>query len=124
MTEHDRIKKRYQELITQSLNYFPEPNETLNAPTSQGVYVIRKGNSVLHVGRTLRGRYGLKQRLQNHLEKKGSSFTIKYLKMNGAALRKKIYTYQYLAVKGDRERALLEAYTIGVLCPKHIGLGV
>lgn len=124
MKEYDRIKKRYHELIKQSKNHFPEHNKTLDAPTEHGVYIIRKGNTVLHVGRTLRGKDGLKQRLQNHLEKKGSSFTIKYLKMNGAILRKRTYTYQCLVVKNNRERALLESYTIGVQCPKHIGLGV
>lgn len=33
------------------------------------------------------------------------------------------YGFRYLTVKNPRQRALLEAYAIGVLCPAHIGLG-
>lgn len=92
----------------------------MEAPLEPGVYVIRKEKNVLHVGRTSRAKYGIYQRLKNHLHG-ASSFTDKHLKGNGEALRKG-QTYQYLIVKDARLRALLEAYTIGMLCPKHIGL--
>jgi hypothetical protein len=35
---------------------FPQEREQLIAPLEPGVYVIRKGDTVLHVGRTLRGK--------------------------------------------------------------------
>jgi len=90
------------------------------APSKQGVYVIRKGQVVLHVGRTVGGKNGLRQRLKNHLYG-SSSFTNKYLNGKGAVLRKR-HTYQFLMVKkNERLRSLLEAYAIGMLCPKHIG---
>jgi len=100
---------------------FPQERQQLKAPSEPAVYIIRKGEIVLHVGRTLRGKYGLYQRLKNHLYG-ASSFTDKYLKGNGATLRKG-HTYQFLVVEDARLRALLEAYAIGTLCPKHIGLG-
>jgi hypothetical protein len=43
-------------------------------------------DKVLHVGRTPRGKKGLRQRLNNHLHA-GSSFTLKYLDGHGARLR-------------------------------------
>ena len=92
------------------------------APPEPGVYVIRKSDAVLHVGRTLRGKNGLYQRLKNHLHG-SSSFTHEYLKGKEVVLRDGKHTYQFLVVKNTRTRALLEAYAIGVLCPKHIGLG-
>jgi hypothetical protein len=86
------------------------------------VYIIRKEETVLHVGRTLRGRDGIHQRLKNHLHG-SSSFTNEYLKGNGAILREDACTYQYLELEDPRKRALLEALAVGTLCPKHIGLG-
>ena len=83
--------------------------------------MIRKGKTVLHVGRTLRGEGGLRQRLNNHLHGR-SSFTKKFYKGRGRNLRSG-HTYQFLVVEDARRRALLEAYAIGRLCPKHLGLG-
>ena len=76
---------------------------------------------MLHVGRTHRGKKGLHQRLCNHLYG-ASSFTVEYLKGVGKKLRKD-HTYQYLEVKCDRQRALLEAYATGIECPEYLGLG-
>ncbi len=120
-SEKERVKKNFQALIEQQKYQFPRIRETLEAPLEPGVYIIRKNENVLHVGRTLRGKNGLYQRLKNHLHG-SSSFTNKYFNGNGAMLRKG-YTYQYMVIKNPRLRALLEAYAIGVLCPKHIGLG-
>ncbi len=86
------------------------------------MYIIRKGETVLHVGRTLRGQDGLHQRLKNHLHG-SSSFTREYLKGKGATLRESGYVYQFLELEDSRKRALLEAYAIGTLCPEHLGLG-
>lgn len=121
-SESQIIKDLFNKLCKQHELSFPQYRKALNAPSQPGVYTIRKEKSVLHVGRTLRGKGGLHQRLKNHLHG-SSSFTNKYLKGKGEILRKNGYTYQYLKVKDPRLRALLEAYAVGNLCPKHIGLG-
>jgi hypothetical protein len=86
------------------------------------VYVITdpKGR-VVHVGRTLRGRRGLYQRLRNHLQGQ-SSFVLLYLGGKGTKLRKG-FSYQYLKVSDNRQRALVESLAVGRLCPLHIGIG-
>lgn len=121
-SETQKIKALFTKLRKQPERQFPREREQLEAPLEPGVYVIRnKKKIVLHVGRTLNGKNGLYQRLKNHLHG-SSSFTNKYLKGNGAKLRKGC-TYQSLVVKNPRQRALLESYAVGMLCPKHIGLG-
>jgi excinuclease UvrABC nuclease subunit len=118
--ESQEVKRLFSELCVQSGRSFNR--QPLDAPSKPGVYIIRQGETVLHVGRTLHGRGGLHQRLENHLHG-SSSFTKEYLKGKGAILREGGYTYQYLELEDSRKRALLEAYAIGTLCPKHIGLG-
>jgi hypothetical protein len=76
---------------------------------------------VVHVGRTLRGHNGLKQRLVNHLRGQ-SSFVQAHLKGKASRLRDE-YTFQYLEVPDDRKRALLECLAIASYCPEHLGLG-
>lgn len=120
--ESKEVKILFDKLCVQPKLSFPQFRQLLNAPSKQGVYIIRKEETVLHVGRTLRSRNGIHQRLKNHLHG-SSSFTNKYLKGKGATLRKDGYTYQYLVLEDPRKRALLEAYAVGTLCPKHIGLG-
>ena len=83
---------------------------------------IREEEVVLHVGRTQRGKNGLRQRINNHLHG-ASSFHIEYLKPKRINLRSAQYTYQYLELADARKRALLESYAVGTLCPKHIGTG-
>jgi excinuclease UvrABC nuclease subunit len=120
--ERQEVKSLFDKLCAQPKRSFPQYRQPLDAPSKPGVYIIRKEESVLHVGRTLRGRDGIHQRLKNHLHG-SSSFTNEYLKGKGATLRKDCYTYQYLELEDPRKRALLEAYAVGTLCPKHIGLG-
>ncbi len=120
--ESQEVKMLFDELRAQPKRSFPQPRQPLDASSKPGVYIVRKGQTVLHVGRTLRGRDGIRQRLKNHLHG-SSSFTYEYLKGNGATLRKNGYTYQYLTLENPRKRALLEAYAVGTLCPNHIGLG-
>lgn len=120
--ECEKVKKLFNQLVNQEKQRFPQEREQWKAPTTHGVYVIRKDEIVLHVGRTLRGKGGLRQRLQNHLSG-ASSFTEGFLDGDGAKLRDQSYTYQYLEEENSRLRALLEAYAVGTLCPKHIGLG-
>ena len=122
--EYQKIEKLFRELCEQRLYDFPGKGytESIGVPNKQGVYIIfGSDNSVLHVGRTQRGKNGLRQRLNNHLLGQ-SSFVDKYLKGRGSALRKG-YKFKYLVVEDPRERALVEAFTIGKLCPVHLGLG-
>ena len=125
-SEYQQIKNQSKKLCSQEPHSFPKPYGRLDVPKEHGVYIIReeirRRKKVLHVGRTLRGKGGLHQRLMNHLHG-SSSFTIYFLGNNGAKLREDRYTYQYLIVEEPRERALLEAYTTGTLCPEHVGLG-
>ncbi len=120
--EHQGIKNLFESLCSQPKKAFPQPRQPLDAPAKHGVYIIRQGGTVLHVGRTVRGQDGLHQRLNNHLHG-SSSFTRKYLNGKGATLRENGFTYQFLEVEDARKRALLEAFAVGVLCPKHLGLG-
>jgi len=121
-SESQEVKMLFNKLCSQPKQSFPQYRQSLDASSMPGVYIIRKGETVLHVGRTLRGKGGIHQRLENHLHG-SSSFTDKYLKGKGATLREDGYTYQYLKLEDPRKRALLEAYAVGTLCPKHIGLG-
>jgi len=124
--EIQEIKKLFRELRKQDKQPFPKKSKTLYAPREHGVYIIHKQirgrETILHVGRTLRGRNGIYQRLKNHLGG-ASSFTKKTLNGKGSTLRRNGHTYQCLVIKHPRKRALLEAYAIGTLCPKHLGLG-
>ncbi len=123
MTERQRVRELLSQLNARPRLAFPKARETLEAPKSHGVYIIRNANQrVVHVGRTYRGKAGLYQRLRNHLNAQ-SSFVEVYLKGNGNKLRKR-YTYQYLVVPNNRQRALLENYATAWHCPAHLGLGV
>lgn len=120
--ERIEIEQLFEKLCKQVRHPFPQKRQPTDAPTDQGVYIIREGDVILHVGRTLRGKEGLQQRIKNHLSG-SSSFSKNYLKVNGVNLREGKYLYQYLVVNDPRKRALLEAYAVGMLCPEHLGLG-
>jgi len=120
-SETKEVKRLFRELRRQKKLAFPKARGQLEAPKEQGVYIIYRGNNVMHIGRTLRGKNGLHQRLKNHLQG-NSSFTKKKFNGSGSKLRAG-FKYQLLKVRSDRKRALLEAYATGVLCPVHIGLG-
>jgi hypothetical protein len=120
--EQKTIKKWFETLIGARLCDFPKRGERLDAPKERGVYVIYDPREkVAHVGATPRGKGGIHQRLTNHLHGQ-SSFIKKCFKGDGSKLRDG-FSYRCLPVEDDRLRALLEAYAIGYLCPKHIGLG-
>jgi hypothetical protein len=120
--EFKKIASLFDELIRAPRRKFPAPKQSLEAPDQQGVYIIYSpSNKVLHVGSTPRARKGLAQRLRNHLAAQ-SSFTLHYLNSDGSRLRRG-YKFRCLIVRSSRQRALLEAYAIGRLCPAHIGLG-
>jgi hypothetical protein len=117
-----RVRRLFAQLIRVRPRKFPVAGERLDVTSNHGVYVIfgpRK--QVLHVGRTVRGRKGLGQRLRNHLHA-GSSFTNVYLRGKGAKLRG-THGFSYIEVSDARMRALLESYAVGHLCPKHLGVG-
>lgn len=121
-SESKEVKMLFDKLCAQAKRSFPKPHRPLDAPSKPGVYIIRKKNTILHVGRTLRGKGGIHQRLKNHLHG-SSSFTNVYLEGKGVTLREGGYTYQYLELEDPRKRLLLEAYVVGKLCPEYIGLG-
>ncbi len=122
--ERAQIEKLFTELEERPRLQFPKVGEALGAPQNRhGVYVIRNlAGDVEHVGRTLRGKKGLFQRLKNHLQGQ-SSFVKEHLSGNGSALRDG-YTYQYIEVDDDRKHALLECYATAWHCPAHLGLGL
>jgi hypothetical protein len=76
---------------------------------------------VLHVGNTPSGKKGLNQKLYNHISNT-SSLSKGYLLSNGIALREGC-EFKFLEVENLRMRAFLQAYSIGMLCPAHIGTG-
>lgn len=122
MTERQRIRKLLAKLNAQPRVPFPNVRQRLQAPDTHGVYVIRNpSRRVLHVGRTQRGRAGLRQRLRNHLSAQ-SSFVVAHLKGDADKLRNG-FTYQYLEVSDGRDRALLEHLATAWHCPVHLGVG-
>jgi len=67
-SERQKIQKIFSYLLKQPEQRFPQLRQPLKASHKLGVYVIRKGKVVLHVGCTPRGKNGLHQRLVNHLK--------------------------------------------------------
>lgn len=120
--EKQTVKKLFDRLCQQEKQPFPKKRQPVDAPLKKGVYILRKNKTILYVGRTLRAKKGIRQRLTDHL-RGSSSFTKNYLHGNGATLREKGHTYQYLELDDPRKRALLEHYAIGALCPSHLGTG-
>lgn len=122
-TELQRVKARFKELHSAALTRFPEPGGSITAPSDHGVYAIvaPRGSRVLHVGRTVTGRRGLKHRLSNHLQGK-SSFVTLYLREQKRPLDIRRCWFKYVVEPNARIRALLEAYATGQYCPAHIGI--
>jgi len=122
MKEHKVILELYEKLLNQGKIQFPQRGGEIDAPSTLGVYIIYSPNNiVLHVGKVNKRKRGLKARLYDHLYNR-SSFSRKYLKEEGYRLRRG-YKFKYLIEPDHRKRTLLEAYTIGRLCPKHLGTG-
>lgn len=122
-TDRAMVRRLYAKLLKAPRITFPAPRARLHAPKEHGVYIIYgPRNLVCHVGCAPRGKNGLRQRLNNHLQTY-SSFTVNYppLRGDGANLRGR-YSYRYLVVSDRRHLMLLEALAVGLLCPAHIGL--
>ncbi len=119
LKEQIELDKKFKKLEKSSNFNFDNLSQI---PTKQGVFIIYSNNkkTVLHVGRTVRAKNGLKQRLANH--KYGQSSFVKQ-ELNGNKNKLKNYYFKFLVEENHRIRALLECYIIGQLCPKHIGLG-
>lgn len=121
MTDINKVHKLFTKLINSSLVKFPQKGK-VEITIEHGVYIIYSPKKlVLHVGKTHRGKNGLKQRLQNHINN-SSSFSKQYLNKKGKVLREG-YKYKFIIVKDPRLRTFLEALTTGMLCPAYIGTG-
>lgn len=119
MQEAERIKELFNTLINSELYKFPIAGKVV-VSKDQGVYIIFNSEScAAHVGNTVRGKEGLNQRLNNHL-KNQSTFAQKFISPNNYSLRSE-FRYQYIVVPSARDRALLQALAIGLLCPLHLG---
>ncbi len=115
------IEDLFVKLTHSSFFVFPLKGK-INVSEKHGVYIIYSPqNEVLHVGNTPSGRKGLDQRLYNHISCTGV-FYEKYLKPNKIKMRG-THKFKYLEVDDNRQRALLEAYAAGDLCPAHFGTG-
>jgi hypothetical protein len=120
LDECSTIGRLFEELIRAPLIPFPLANAPLDAPVERGVYVIYDPKGVpQHVGATPKARNGIRQGLENHLWGL-SAFTRACFAHDGSKLRNG-YQFRYLIVTEPRERALLECYAIGHLCPSHVG---
>ncbi len=120
--ELDKLKNLFEELLLQDEIFFPSLQKGVPAPKEQGVYIIfSPDKKVLHVGRTLRNKDGLKGRLGSHVNG-NSSFMHKFYQKNNRILRE-THSFKYIVVENDRLRALLEAYATSQLCPEHLGTG-
>lgn len=118
LSEPAGIKALFGQLFDQKPHQFPKSGGP-TADGKPGVYVVHGPRGVvLHVGKSC----DVRQRLNDHLFNR-SSFSKKHLDGEGKQLRNGRYAFRYLLVEDGRSRALLEAYAIGILCPKHIGHG-
>ena len=121
LDEPSIISDLFKKLNSSNFYTFPLSGK-INVSDKHGVYIIfSPKNDVLHVGNTPSGTKGLNQRLYNHISSTGV-FHEKYLKPNKIKLRG-THKFKYLVVDDIRQRALLEAYTAGKLCPAHFGTG-
>lgn len=121
MNESEQVLQLHNLLLNSELYLFPKKGK-VDVSIEQGVYIIynQKG-IVLHVGKTDRAKNGLNQRLQNHLRNQ-SSFSKKYLIPNTVNIRFE-GRFKYIEIENDRLRTFTEAFTVGKLCPKHVGTG-
>jgi len=59
--ESQEVKMLFDKLYVQPKRSFPHFHQQLDASSQPGVYIIWNEGTVLHVGRTLRGRNGVHQ---------------------------------------------------------------
>ena len=123
MNECQEIKNLHSKLLKKDYYFFPEKGTSVKLCKEQGVYIIYGSDkiTVLHVGTTKTAKGGINQRLNDH-RNGNSSFSKKYLKPNKIKLSQG-NIFRYIVVDDARKRVFLEALTIGLLCPLHIGTG-
>jgi hypothetical protein len=121
MSESESIQILFRQL-SQSKSYdFPKKG-LVDITCALGVYIVYDNNNeVTHVGSTLRGKNGLCQRLNNHIQGQ-STFSKNFLKKRELSIRQG-FSFKLLEVPNPRYRALLESLTCGMLCPKYLGIG-
>tara|TARA_R110002051_G_scaffold13808_6_gene45651 strand:- start:14975 stop:15358 length:384 start_codon:yes stop_codon:yes gene_type:complete len=122
MRECEKIEELFNQLVNSESIPFTNKGERVQVSKKHGVYFINYDNKVLHVGNTVSGKGGLDQRLNDH-RSGTSSFRNNYLKPNNFKLDSSFY-FKFIEVENSRERMLLQALTIGKLCPAYIGTGV
>jgi hypothetical protein len=94
MTEKEKVKNLFSKLCKQPRYCFPKKGERLSVPKKAGIYVIRRGKKVFHVGRSR----SLRRRLNDHLLG-NSSFIHDFFKAKTGTILRKKYDYQYLIIK-------------------------
>jgi len=120
-TDFQRVERAYQNGKWKEIDFPKVGGFSNDVPNVHGVYIIKKGKSILYVGKTNRAQDGLRQRLTDHLYGR-SSFRINYKGPKGK-LDIRQCKIEYIKKRDHRIRALLEAYATGMLCPKYIGTG-
>ncbi|MCC8408602.1 hypothetical protein LJ707_06650 [Mucilaginibacter sp. UR6-1] len=119
LSEPEEIARLFKVLISEELISIPADGR-INIPDCHGVYIIYDANKrVAHVGRSITGKKGLKQRIGNHIS--GRSSFIRIYHNGDRSIMRSGYTLRYLIVEDMRKRALLEALAAGKLCPLHLG---
>jgi excinuclease UvrABC nuclease subunit len=114
LDEPEIVRTLFEQLQLAPLQRFPEPGEKLNAPNQPGVYVLYGTKGKIRYVGLARGSKGLRPRLLTHLN------THWHIAKYGRDFRSR-GGFRCLVVQNERQRALLEAYATGCLCPAYIG---
>jgi hypothetical protein len=121
MHERNRVQQLLEALNRAPISRFPRGSESIDVPKKLGVYVIRDPDeAVVYVGRTTRAKNGLHQRLRNHMA--GKSALVRVFLQGDTSKLREGFSYQFLEVEDDRERALLEHIATAWHCPTVLGL--
>ena len=123
MDEREEIDRLYESLCQQPRQTFPEPGKSFEVPITHGVYVIYQAEDVLHVGRTIRGEKGLRQRLGNHLRGK-SSFARVYLSRDGNKLRDKSFLFNFWKYQTPGNECFSKPLLLGNFVPGTLASGL
>jgi hypothetical protein len=116
MSEAQEIRELFDKLVGETERTFPALGQKLDAPELPGVYVIYSPEGIVdHVGEST----SIAGRLRGHMGN-ASSYVNQYLKHMGSQLRG-AYKFRCLPIDNSRQRMLLQALAIGLLCPQHIG---
>lgn len=121
MKETTEVKDFFEDLLKAQLMRLPSQGPP-KVSSNQGVYILYSViGVVLHVGRSIRAKGGVNQRLNDHLKGKGS-FTREYAYLSKIELREEV-PFRFKEVHDDPKRALVEAFTCRSLCRVHLATG-